>query len=173
MKAAAFAFIGALIVVFAVVPLPMAQERAPVPGDWRPLDGSWSAAGERRVLPTDSGRSASTSYLSGALVLKGGDGAGRGFQSEVIVFDDGAGVSVGRAVWTDEHGDRIFSRLNGDAMRAGRRVVGSITGGTGRYRGVEGEYAFEWQYVIDAGDGAVQGRAAGLKGRFRVTGAGR
>ena len=82
-------------------------------------------------------------------MLTGGAGTARGFQSEVIAFDDGAGISVGRAVWTDERGDRIFSRLTGDGMRAGRRIVGTITGGTGRYAGVEGEYAFEWQYVVD------------------------
>ena len=44
-------------------------------------------------------------------------------------------------------------------MRAGRRIVGSITGGTGRYSGVEGEYAFEWQYVVATDDGTIQGRA--------------
>jgi len=106
-------------------------------------------------------------------VLTGGAGTARGFQSEVIAFDDGAGVSVGRAVWTDERGDRIFSRLTGEGMRAGRRIVGTITGGTGRYSGVEGEYAFEWKYVVDAGDGTIQGQAVGLKGRYRLKGDGR
>ncbi len=116
---------------------------------------------------------ASTSYLSGALVLTGGTGTARGFQSEIIAFDDGSGMSVGRAVWTDERGDRVFSRLTGEAMRAGRRIVGTITGGTGRYSGAEGEYAFEWKYVVDAGDGTIQGQAVGLKGRYRVKGGGR
>jgi hypothetical protein len=173
MKPATFVFVIAL--VFAVTPLPVPsarQQDAPADG-WRPIEGSWTATGQRRVLPTDAERMASTSYLSGALVLAGGAGTARGFQSEVITFDDGAGASVGRAVWTDQHGDRIFSSLTGQGMRAGRRVVGTITGGTGRYAGVEGDYAFDWQYVVDAGDGTIQGSAVDLKGRFRVKGDGR
>jgi hypothetical protein len=173
MKAAIPVFVAALVMAVTLVPVPSArQQDAPTDG-WRSLEGSWSASGQMRVLPTDAKRMASTSYLSGALVLTGGSGTARGFQSEVLAFDDGVGISVGRAVWTDERGDRIFSRLTGDGMRAGRRIVGTITGGSGRYAGVEGEYAFDWQYVVDAGDGLIQGRAVGLKGRFRVKGAGR
>jgi hypothetical protein len=173
MKPAVFVSVIALVFAVTLAAVPSARPQdAPADG-WRPLEGSWIAAGQKRVLPADAERMASTSYLSGALVLTGAAGTARGFQSEVITFDDAAGVSVGRAVWTDERGDRIFSRLTLDAMRAGRRVVGTITGGTGRYSGVEGDYAFEWQYVIDAGDGTIQGRAVGLKGRFRVKGGGR
>jgi hypothetical protein len=173
MKPAVLVFVIALIFAVTFVPVPSARQQAAPADGWRPIEGSWSGSGQRRVLPTDAERAASTSYLSGALVLTGGAGTARGFQSEVIAFDDGAGISVGRAVWTDERGDRIFSRLTGEGMRAGRRIVGTITGGTGRYSGVEGEYAFEWQYVVDAGDGTIQGQAVGLKGRFRVKGDGR
>jgi hypothetical protein len=47
--------------------------------------------------------------------------------------------------------------------------VGTITGGTGRYAGLDGEYAFTWQYVVAPADGAgvIQGRAADLSGRVR------
>jgi hypothetical protein len=173
MKTAPSVFVAALVLAVILVPVPSARQQDGSAEGWRPIEGSWSASGQRRALPTGAERPASTSYLSGALVLTGGAGTARGFQSEVIAFDDGAGISVGRAVWTDERGDRVFSRLSGDGMRAGRRIVGTITGGTGRYAGVEGEYAFEWQYVIDAGDGTIQGQGVGLKGRFRVKGDGR
>jgi len=39
------------------------------------------------------------------------------FRGEVIGFDDGSGVTVLRGVWTDGHGDRIFSQLKGDTVR--------------------------------------------------------
>ena len=71
---------------------------------------------------------------------------------------------MGRAVWTDEHGDRIFSRLKGEPLATGRRIVGTITGGTGRYAGLEGEYSFTWQYVVAAEDGAIQGRGGAPRG---------
>ncbi len=172
MKTAVPAFVVVVVLAMTGVTVPSAPRQAPPADGWRTIEGSWSAAGQRKTLPTESGRAASTSHLSGAVVLTvTSGGAGRGFRGEAITFDDGA-VSVGRAVWTDERGDRLFSRLNGDAMRAGRRVVGTFTGGTGRYAGAEGEYAFEWQYVAQGEDEeAIQGRAIGLKGRLRSKGA--
>jgi hypothetical protein len=75
---------------------------------------------------------------------------------------------VGRAVWTDERGDRVFSELAGAAVGTGTRIAGTITGGTGRYAGAEGSYEFSWEYVIEAEEGAISGRAVGLAVRLRV-----
>jgi len=126
------------------------------------------------MLPTGAERQAATLQLSGAIVLTNGEGLSHGFRGEFIGFDDGASLSVGRAVWTDEHGDRVFSQLQGETvLREGRRINGTITGGTGRYAGLEGDYAFVWQYVV-AGEGdTIQGRSVDLKGRVRVKEAGR
>ena len=100
-------------------------------------------------------------------MLTSGEGLSGGFRGEAVGFDDGEGLSVGRSVWTDENGDRLFSRLKGEAIETGRRIVGSITGGTGRYAGLSGEYSFTWQYVLAAEDGRIQGRAVDLSGRIR------
>jgi hypothetical protein len=91
-----------------------------------------------------------------------------GFQARAVLFSDSATGGVGRCVWTDERGDEIFSELAGGAIASGRRVTGTITGGTGRYAGLTGEYEFEWMYAIEAEDGRIQGRAVGLKGRARA-----
>jgi hypothetical protein len=150
---------------------PAAQ--APAPGAWHAFEGSWSASGQRQALPTEGGQPAQTVQLSGAVAVTAGEGLSRGFRGEVVGFDDGAGLTVGHVVWTDERGDRIFSRINGDALASGRRIVGAISGGTGRYVGITGEYAFEWQYVIAPEAGTISGRAVGLRGRYRAGGAGR
>jgi hypothetical protein len=164
---------AALVAVAAIA----ARSPAPVPqaaeaGAWRSFEGTWSASGERQALPTESGRPAATVQLSGAVALTTGVGLSHGFRGEVIGFDDGAGLIVGRGVWTDERGDRIFSALKGDALASGRRVAGTMTGGTGRYAGITGEYTLEWQYVVEAEAGTIAGRAIGLRGRFRAAGAG-
>ena len=137
------------------------------PGDWRTFTGSWSAVGQRHTLPTEGGRPSAIVQLSGTVLLTGGEGLSRGFRGEVIGFDDGGSVSVGRVVWTDERGDRIFSVLKGEPLETGRRIVGTITGGTGRYAGLIGEYALTWQYVLSAEDAVIQGRAADLTLRVR------
>ena len=152
---------------------PAGQGGAPPQGAWRTFEGSWSASGQRQLLPTGGERQAATIQLSGAVALTIGEGLSHGFRGEFIGLDDGASLSVGCAVWTDQHGDRIFSQLKGEPVREGRRINGTVTGGTGRYAGFEGDYTFVWQYVV-AGEGdTIQGRSVDLKGRVRVKEAGR
>ena len=133
--------------------------------DWRPFDGTWSATGVRESLPTEIGRAAIV-HLSGAVILSSGPVSG--FTGEAIGLDAGDGTASGRAVWTDSHGDRIFSTLRGGPLETGRRISGEITGGTGRWIGATGEYSMTWQYLVDGDGDAVQGRAADLRGRIRV-----
>ncbi|HEY7172969.1 MAG TPA: hypothetical protein VH417_19085 [Vicinamibacterales bacterium] len=135
--------------------------------EWRSFKGSWSASGRRDTMPIENDGVASLVHLSGAVVLTANGGLTSGFRGEVIGFDDGS-RGTGRAVWTDARGDRIFSAIAGEPLGAGRRVTATITGGTGRYRGIAGDYSLTWQYVVDADDAAVQGRSADLTGRFRL-----
>lgn len=141
----------------------------PQPDGWRAFQGSWSAVGRRQTLPTEGGRAAAIVQLSGAVVLTDPKGSTTGFQGEVIGFDDGGSLSAGRAVWTDARGNRVFSTLRGDSLQTGRHITGTITGGTGRYAGVTGEYALTWQYVVSAEDNVVQGRTVDLRGRFHLS----
>jgi hypothetical protein len=138
---------------------PAAQETA--------FEGSWTASGRRHAVALEEGNEAAIVEISGAIVLTRGEGLSAGFRGEVIGFDDGEGVSVGRSVWTDENGDRLFSRLRGEPLETGRRILGTITGGTGRYAGLSGDYSFTWKYVVPAEDGRIQGRAVDLSGRIR------
>jgi hypothetical protein len=162
----AIAFV--LVLAFAGA-TPAGQAQGPPPADaWRAFEGTWSAAGQRQTLPTEGAQPAAIVRLSGAVVLTSGAGLSRGFRGEAIAFDDGRSVSAGRSVWTDERGDRIFIELKGEPYRTGRRIVGTITGGTGRYAGMTGDLSFAWQYIIAGDAGEVQGLTVGLKGRFRT-----
>ncbi len=134
---------------------------------WRPIEGSWSATGTRHAIAAGDVSEAVVVEVSGAVVLSAGSGLSRGFRGEAVGFDDGQGLCVGRAVWTDADGDRIFSRLKGEPLQAGKRWVGEITGGTGRYAGLEGQYSLVWQYVVPGEQGRIQGRAVRLTGQVR------
>lgn len=141
---------------------------SPAPPDgWLPFEGDWSAVGTRHTVPTEGGRPAAIVRASGAIVLTTGEGLSRGFLGEAIYFQDGRDLGIGRSVWTDERGDRIFSELRGEPAETGRRMAGTITGGTGRYAGLEGEYSLSWQYVVSAEGDVVQIRAVDLTGRVR------
>jgi len=139
----------------------------PPPAEWRPFDGSWSATGKRETVPIEDGGTAAVARLAGAVVLTNGIGLVAGFTGEAIGFDNGRDLTTGRAVWTDGAGDRIFSTLSGGSLKAGRRVTGTITGGTGRWSGVAGEYELTWQYLVSADPETIQGRTTDLRGRLR------
>jgi hypothetical protein len=157
--------VASALTVIAVVATPLAQE--PPPGRSLAFDGSWSASGQRQTIPTESGQPAAIARVSGAVVLSNGSGIAAGFAAEAIAFDDGTSATTGRAVWTDGAGDRIFSTLRGGQLQAKRRIVGAITGGTGRWTGVTGEYELTWQYVVSADGGEIQGRSVDLRGQLR------
>jgi len=135
---------------------------------WHAFDGSWNAVGERQLLAVAEGRSAATMRLSGALVLSGVSGLRRGFRAQAIGFDDGSGAGVGRALWTDDRGDQIFSEIAGQQSRSGSRIEGTITGGTGRYAGLTGSYSFEWRYVLPSDETTLQMQSVTLTGRYRL-----
>jgi hypothetical protein len=148
---------------------PAAGAQAPAADGWRTFQGTWTATGQLQTLPTEAGRPAAVVRLSGTVTLSGETTAlSRGFRGEAIAFDDGRSTNVGRAVWTDARGDRVFSELKGEPLQTGRRISGTITGGTGRYAGVTGDYDLTWQYVVQSEDESVNGRASDLRGRFRI-----
>jgi hypothetical protein len=136
-------------------------------GEWREFEGSWNAAGNRRTIQLGADRRASIIELRGSMLLAGAGRPGTGFRSEVIALVDSATGLVGRGVWTDERGDQVFSELKGEGTAAQNRITGTILGGTGRYAGATGDYAFSWHSVMEAEDGSIQGRAVDLKGRVQ------
>lgn len=144
-------------------------------GEWREFEGSWNAVGTRRTIALGAERKGSILDLGGTMLFAGQERPSVGFRAEVIALVDSETGLVGRGVWTDEHGDQVFSELEGEGTAAQNRIQGSIVGGTGRYAGLTGSYEFAWQSVMEAEDGSIQGRVVDMKVRVRpgqpVTGA--
>jgi hypothetical protein len=161
------------LVVTACEPVAESPTPSAASGEWREFEGSWNAAGTRRTIPLGAERKGSIVELRGTMLLSGTGRPGVGFRSEVIALSDSATGLLGRSVWTDERGEQVFSELIGEGTAARNRIAGTILGGTGRYAGATGTYEFSWQFVIEAEDGSIQGRAVGLKGRFRLGGSSR
>ena len=143
------------------------KEAAQAPGEWRSFEGTGTATGQRQTLHLGPDRKVSVVTLTGSLLLAGERRLGQGFRTEVIGYTDGRKGGTGWSVWTDSRGDQVFGEFRGGPIGTGSRFTGTLLGGTGRYAGVRGEYEFEWQYVVDAEDGTVQGRIVALRGRFR------
>jgi len=164
----------ALLASLLPVSLPLACGREPdVPaasaaGGWHEFEGSWGATGRRKELHLGADRMVAVVEASGSLLLSGPSRPALGFRGEAITFADERTGLIGRAVWTDEHGDQIFSELAAASVRPDTRITGTFVGGTGRFAGATGEYEFGWLYQIESDDGTVQGHTIGLHGRVRV-----
>jgi hypothetical protein len=147
---------------------PQDSRSASSAGEWHDFKGTWTAAGSRSIMPFGGDRRTVISILNGSLVLAGSSRPNAGFRAEVFVFNDTATGMVGRAVWTDEHGDQAFSELRGEGTADNNTITGTFVGGTGRYAGANGTYEFSWRFVLENEDGVVEGQSMGLKGRIRV-----
>ena len=140
----------------------------PAPGGWHEFEGSWGASGRRKRLQLGQERAAVVLEVSGSVLLTGPSRPGVGFLGEAVTFSDTKTGLAGRAVWTDERGDQVYSELSAPSVEAGTTITGTFVGGTGRYAGAEGGYEFRWAYLIDSDDGAVQGHTVGMRGRIRA-----
>ena len=158
------------LALFTAACSPVAEPPKPeaATGEWREFEGSWNAAGSRRSISLGAGRRGSIIDLRGTMLLGGAGRPGTGFRSEAIALVDTATGLQGRSIWTNERGEHVFSELAGEGTEADNHITGTFLGGTGRFAGVTGAYEFSWQYVMEAEDGSIQGRAVGLKGRFRL-----
>ena len=144
------------------------KTQSPIAGEWRTFEGTWNATGTRRTLRLGANDRAAIFDMTGSLLLSGAQRPAVGFRAQAIGFSDSRTGMQGRSVWTDEGGHVVYSELKGEFVGTGNRIVGTFIGGTGRYTGVTGDYSFQWQYVIEAEDGAVSGRVVDFKGRARL-----
>ena len=155
------------IAVAGCSPAPQTAGAPAVGAEWREFEGTLTAAGNRQSIALGADRRASVSTLKGSLLLSGASRPAVGFRAEAVVLNDSVTGMVGRAVWTDAHGDQAWSELRGEGTATGNRIVGTFVAGTGRYAGVTGNYEFSWRFVLETEDGTVQGQSVGLKGRVR------
>jgi hypothetical protein len=134
---------------------------------WHDFSGTWNAAGSRRMVDLGQERHASLLDLKGTLLLQGDARPAVGFRADSLFLADTTTGLVGRAAWTDENGDHVYSELT-SAPPDTLAVTGTIVGGTGRYSGATGAYTFTWSDVLATEEGAIQGRATNLTGRIRT-----
>ena len=159
--------LGLAFAAAACGPATESPSRSAAPGEGLEFVGSWNAAGNRHTISLGENRLGSIIDLRGTMLLAGPGRPGVGFHSEVIGLVDSATGFQGRSVWTDEHGDQVFSELRGEGTAARNHITGTVLSGTGRYAGVTGSYDFSWQWVMDGEEGTIHGRAVDLKGRVR------
>jgi hypothetical protein len=71
------------------------------------------------------------------------------FTGETI---DGIGTAQGMCAWSDTDGDRIFVTYDGKISASGAfEGLNKITGGTGKFKGIQGQVPFQCRFLNDKG----------------------
>ena len=136
------------------------------------FEGNWDLTGTARTLEMDDGE-VSVMRLEGPVTITNAStGLAREFDSVCAGVSDNKTGGVARCVWMDSDDDALFLELGGSIIGpAGttREAVGVVVGGTGKYRGLEGEFAVEWLFWESAFDeGKVTGRDTKFTGSWRL-----
>ena len=135
--------------------------------EWYEFSGTWTAAGKRQAIGLGGDRRASIADYSGSLMLYGPSRPALGFRAEAVVLNDTATGLIGRAVWTDNADNQVYSEFRDETTPAGTRIVGTFVGGSGRYQGATGTYEFSWRFLLEAEDGTVQAQSMGFSGKVQ------
>ena len=137
--------------------------------EWRPFSATWTLSGRRTSLPTEGARAAAIIHASGSFVITRGETLGRGFFGEVVGFDDGGPLLVGRAVFTDAQGEKVFATVKAQPLGTGRTATATITGGTGPWTDLEGDFTFSWKFVVEGEGGGdeIHALTVNVEGRTR------
>ena len=156
-----------LLLMLAGIGSALPAQAAPEDSEWHEFSGTWTAAGRRQDIGLGGDRRASVADYSGSLMLYGSSRPALGFRAEAVVLNDNTTGLIGRAVWTDDRDNHVYSELRGESGPAGNRIVGTFVGGSGRYKGATGDYEFSWRFLLESEDGIVQGQSMGLSGKVR------
>src|ERR1700761_465380 len=143
-----FLFLVALILAGPGAASPAPAASASEYSAWHEFSGTWTAAGSRQNISLGGDRRASVADYSGSLMLYGSSRPALGFRAEAVVLNDSATGMIGRAVWTDETDNQVYSELRGETTPAGNRIIGTFVGGSGRYKGATGTYEFTWRFLL-------------------------
>ena len=146
---------------------PAQADSNPVDAEWHEFNGTWTAAGSRQAIGLGGDRRASVADYSGSLMLYGPSRPALGFRAEAVVLNDSTTGLVGRAVWTDDVGNQVYSELRGESTATGNHIFGTFLGGSGRYQGATGTYEFSWRFLLEGEDGTVQGQSMGFNGKVQ------
>lgn len=166
-KASIFPFLFSLLVaVGGLAPMAWAQEVA----DQGTFSGTWTLEGKVKVVE-EEGMALTVFDYEGKLVLEAATGGlRRAFDTECVGVSDESG-GLGRCAWKDEEGDVIILQVVGAVIGpAGtlRESAGLIIAGSGKYAGIEGEFAADWLFIDSSIEpGKVMGRNTRLSGSWK------
>ena len=161
--------IHGIVCAFFIVAMSVPAQSQEIPRSGT-FEGRWEVVGKAMKIELGPSRTVSIVRFEGAIVLEGSvRGLARGFRAECVGLLDEVTGSVGRCVWRDRFDDEIWSELGSRSTDSSRSSRASFLGGTGKFEGIQGEFSFNWLYMVPATEeGAVRGYSTDVSGRWKL-----
>ena len=164
----AFILVFALVLTYAVgASAEMAKEGT--------ISGTVTYAGTHKIIPLDKQHIILTYENFGVRVSDSKSGPFNGTSTHnvgVIYYENGVGRLRGYIVDTDKDGDKIFTELTEEAAQLGPKPTsgkGKIIGGTGKFKGIQGNIEYTRWNMRPAEEGTHQAISRG-KGTWKIVG---
>lgn len=103
----------------------------------------WVVSGTWRAMGLGGSREVILADLTGRLDVTHGSGDIVDLSTRCLVYWDSAKSGSGSCRWRHPSGDEIFVEIEGGLLAPNKSVSGRLIGGTGRYAGISGEFAFD------------------------------
>jgi hypothetical protein len=131
--------------------------------------GTLNAMGEKKSIDFTENRSVFTFFLQGHVNLKDGVGNTADFWAQWVGLWDTETGGTARCVWKNENGAKIFLVIDGNQLEKGAHLEGTLVGGTGPFKGIEGNLSFTWTSLsLETGDHVIAGYAKNIEGSYRI-----
>ena len=135
------------------------------------FEGQWTVVGEEHEMQFAGGRQVYIVRHRGTVQLEASGELPRAMFSDCLGFGDSKTGATTRCKWTDTAGDHIYSELTAtEVVSHSETGRGKIVDGTGKYRGMQGEFEYEaWVYraAIEE-EGTIHAFTDTLRGEWRL-----
>jgi hypothetical protein len=136
------------------------------------LSGTNTYAGTHKIIPLDKERFVLVYENMGVRTSDSSEGPFHGLSSRnvgVMYFENGVGRLRGYIFNTDKDGDKFISEITekspwGPGPKSG---TGKILGGTGKFKGIQGEYEYTRHSMYPAAEGTHQSISK-FKGTYKI-----
>lgn len=161
-------FYSAILIMIAMVGFNLASQDA-FAEETGSFEGTLTASGNRQALDFIEGRPVFTFRLEGHVNLKNAVGETGDFWAKWAGLWDAKTGGTARCVWDDMQGQKIYVVLTGTQLKEGATLTGEFVGGTGDFKGIQGNLIFTWTSAsFNTGEKVITGYSKDLKGTYRI-----
>jgi hypothetical protein len=137
------------------------------------ISGTLTYAGTHKIIPLDKNNFVFTYENRGVRVSDSREGPFHGMSTHnqgIMYFEKGVGRLRGYLISVDKDGDKMITELTEENSQLGgppTSGTGKIVGGTGKFKGIQGEYEYTRQNMYPVAEGTHQA-VSKFKGNYKI-----